>query len=297
MSNPRIRSVRRNRPWAWALPWAAWLAALLLLPGLAAAMEWSIPPGINVGAQEEALKARVTRQARSMVGDALIEVIVHVGYARLDGEEMPAAPDRVKLPGFNNYIVSSQRRSPEIVSEFARVRQVFVIVSDQIRVRPESLARDLARQSGLDPAQGDSLRVIPVTVPEREVAGPPEPPLPGVTQEPENGEAQPPAEEAELRKEQAAVKPLALAEPKSTAFLMQARRRYFAGDFQGALEQILQAVTVNPNSAEAYSMLGSLYYAMNWRSLAIKYWERSLEIDPSNREIENLVTQMRVRGR
>ena len=296
MSNPRIRSVRRNPLRGRALPWAAWLAALLLLPGLAAAMEWSIPPGINVGAQEEALKARVTRQAQSMVGEALVEVIVHVGYARLGGEDMPIAPDRVKLPGFNNYIVSSQRRSPEIVSEFARVRQVFVIVSDQIRVRPESLARDLARQAGLDSSQGDSLRVIPVTVPEREVAVQPErePPLPGMTQEPEDGEAQP---LAKTGGEEAAVKPLPLAEPKSTAFLMQARRRYFAGDFQGALEQILQAVTVNPNSAEAYSMLGSLYYAMNWRSLAIKYWERSLEIDPSNREIENLVTQMRVLGR
>jgi hypothetical protein len=266
---------------------------LLTLVTLAAALparaaEWSSPPGINVASQEGALRDRILRSARAVLGDNLAEVIVHIGYVRSAPAGGTNAPNRLKLPGFNNYIDASGTK-PEIVSEFSRVRQAFVIVSDAAKVQPESLSRELAAQAGMDPAQGDTLRVISVamaTAAGREAA-PGKAELPGGFKLPEEPNALARPETKPLTSKE-------LQEPKSTSYLMQARRSYFSGDYQGSLDQILQAITVDPGNAQAYSMLGSLYYAMNWKSLAVKYWQRSLELDPSNREIEDLISQIRL---
>jgi hypothetical protein len=264
--------------------------ALLILAGSqgTGAAEWSAPPGINVASQEAVLRDRVFRSARALLGENLADVIVHIGYVRSAHAGAAAVPDRIKLPGFNNFIVPSGER-PEIVSEFSRVRQVFVIVSDSAKVQAEALERELMTQAGFDSAQGDTLRVIPVAMAAAagEAPAKPAPQLPGGIQMPEEPTAL-------ARPETRPLTPKELQEPQSTAYLLQARRSYFAGDYQGALEQILQAVTVDPGNAQAYAMLGSLYYAMNWKSLAVKYWQRSLELDPSNREIEDLISQIRL---
>lgn len=265
---------------------------MLLLPARMMAVEWSSPPGINVASQENILKERATREARSILGDHLVEVSVHIGYVRME-RETPAGqgPERVKLPGFNSYIVASEGRAPEIVSEFVRVRQVFVVADRDMVGTPGALARELSASLGLDADRGDALRVITVNRPgapalEMKAEAPDLPPDMTMTSLEELNEG--------LARVEPEPPPDPLKEAQSTLFLMKARSHYFSGDFQTALDQILQAIAVDPENAQAYAMLGSLYYAMNWKNLAIKYWQRSLEIDPSNREIEDLVTQIRV---
>jgi hypothetical protein len=288
---PHLPAAALLAPAAGLLLALAWQA----IPEPTRAAEWTVPPGINVASQESVLKERVTRAARALVGEHLIDVFVHIGYVRMERRGAAGMPDRIKLPGFNNYIVSSGGEQPEIVSEFTRVRQAFAMVSDQAKIEPDALARELAGQTGMNPAQGDTLSVVLVHVPAqaaegkeageaRAAAKPEQPGPPGMP----SMAAQAPSERP--------VTPEELKEPQSTAHLMQARRRYFTGDYQGALEEILQAITVEPNNAQAYAMLGSLYYAMNWKSLAVKYWQRSLELDPTNREIEDLITQILVKG-
>ena len=274
-----------------ALLGAALVVLLTLKTGLAA--EWTVPPGIDVVSQQSALRERITRAARAMLGENLVDVDVNVGYVRTGRADQPSQSDRVKLPGFNNFIVPSAGAGAEIVPEFTRVRQAVVMVSDQARIQPDSLARELAVQTGMDPAQGDTVRVIAVNAGQRDQprVSPMEPPvMPGMGRESEEAAMAPRARPAKP------ITPEELKEPQSTAHLMQARRHYFAGDYQGSLDEILQAVSIDPNNAQAYAMLGSLYYAMNWRSLAVKYWQRSLEIDPSNREIEDLVSQIRIQN-
>jgi tetratricopeptide (TPR) repeat protein len=85
-----------------------------------------------------------------------------------------------------------------------------------------------------------------------------------------------------------------LTEPQSTLYLINARAAYFKGDYNTALDQILQSIQAKPDNPQAYAMMGSLYYAMNWKSLALKYWEKSLALDMGNRELESLVTQLRL---
>ena len=279
--------------WPQRAPIPALGTLLLAFVMLAAAMptaaaEWSSPPGINVASQEGALRDRILRSGRALLGDHLVDVIVHIGYLRSAPPAGPNIPNKLKLPGFNNYIDASGTK-PEIVSEFSRVRQAFVIVSDAAKIQPESLLRELAAQAGMDPAQGDTLRVIPVAMASAAAreAAPGQTDLPGGFKLPEEPNAL-------ARSETKPLTPKELQEPQSTSYLMQARRSYFSGDYQGALDQILQAITVDPGNAQAYSMLGSLYFAMNWKNLAVKYWQRSLELDPSNREIEDLISQIRL---
>ena len=262
-------------------------------PGMrtARAADFVVPPGQNVGLQEDLLRERVTRVAKDLAGNKVVSVVANVGYVRMDRPQGGA--DRVKLPGLNNFVTTSG--DVQVSPEFVRVRQVVVVVSDELAGRTQQLERDIRTQVGLDPAKGDRLDVITVAAAAQPAARPGTPGAPGA--EPRKGEA---AEVETVAKEkraeaaaQAASEAEALREPKSTAFLIQARAAYFRGDYNQALDQIMQSIGAKADNPQAYAMLGSLYYAMNWKNLALKYWEKALAQDPANRELEQLVTQLR----
>jgi hypothetical protein len=262
-----------------ALSWAA--------PGSARAAEFSNPPGQNVGMQEDLLRERISRIAKDLAGDKLVDVIVHIGYVRQESAKAAPGADRVKLPGLNNY-VSGRAGSVEMTPEFIRLRQVLVVVSNDIADRAKALERDIRGQAQLDPTRGDWVQVAPVSVAGAAQEKPKEP------GKPDESKGEPGRQE--LQRNAQAFKPQddVLKEPQSTLFLINARAAYFKGDYNTALDQILQAIQAKPDNPQAYAMMGSLYYAMNWKSLALKYWEKSLALDVGNRELEGLVTQLRL---
>jgi tetratricopeptide (TPR) repeat protein len=274
---------------------AGLLAALALLaiaaPGRAAAAEFASPPGINVGMQEDLLRDRISEIARSLVGNKLVDVVVHIGYVRETRAAAAAAGERIKLPGLNNF-VSTRAGQVEMTPEFIRLRQVLVVVSNEIADRAKAIERDIRSQANLDPSRGDWVQVAPVA------AGEAPPAKPGEPKKPQAPAEEPKAEPAKLALQRAA-KPFEptdaiIREPQSTLFLINARAAYFKGDYNTALDQILQSIQAKPDNPQAYAMMGSLYYAMNWKSLALKYWEKSLALDVGNRELETLVTQLRL---
>ncbi len=274
---------------------AAALLALLLtaLPGPAlAAAEFSIPPGQNVGIQEALLRTRVTRIARDLVGDKLVSVVAHVGYVRMQVPTSAAAEERIKLPGMNNF-VSTKPGEMQVTPEYLRVRQVVVMVSDDLAPRLPALERDIRTQAEMDPAKGDWVEVVTVSAPK--AAQTSREPAKTGAEAAKEAQAAKPGEGAAGTAAQPVLPGLdSLKEPQSTLFLVNARAAYFQGDYNRALDQILQAISLKPDNAQAYAMLGSLYYAMSWKSLALKYWEKSLALDPANRELEGLVTQLRL---
>jgi tetratricopeptide (TPR) repeat protein len=267
------------------------LLAALCSPGAGRAAEFVTPPGQNLAMQEDLLRERVTRIAKDLAGDKVVDVIVHIGYVRQERTAAAAGAERIKLPGLNNYI-STRAGALEVTPEFIRLRQVLVVVSNEIADRAKSLERDIRTQAQLDPSRGDWVQVAPVAVPAGEAqsaaAKPKEPPK----AEPSKAEPTP----ADVHRKTAAFKPSddLLAEPQSTLYLINARSAYFKGDYNTALDQILQSIQAKPDNPQAYAMMGSLYYAMNWKSLALKYWEKSLALDTGNRELESLVTQLRL---
>lgn len=289
-----------------AVPVLVGVIALLALvwgpgPHTAHAAEFVTPAGINLQAEEAVLKERISRIVKGVVGDDLVDVEVSVRYIRTDGGQ----GERIKLPGVNAYIQpSTTGTGASVVAGYARVRQVLVVVSDHVTAPPEALAQEIRMQANLNPRRGDAVRVI--KVPEAK---------PGAKQagltaaaggEPKadqglDADAQRLAkrlrdEEAKQKTQQALGKIIAqgsLSEAQSTTYLIKAREAYFNGNYGRALDQILHSISQNPNNPQAYAMLGSLYYAVDWKQLALKYWEKSLTLDPDNHDVEDLVAKLR----
>ena len=248
------------------------LGAILFsaLPAPAAlAVEFTDPPGQNVERQEAALKSEVTRFAKSVIGGDLVEVVVDIGYAKtgLGGE------DQIKLPGFNRYMNPSAE-TDNTSPEFLRVRQVFVMVSSGLgQTEQDSLKSQLISQLGFNRTKGDRLEVVPTGARGGQDDAPEGKGFPKLGSK--RGLAAMPANE-----------------PESTVFLLRARQAYFDKDYEKSLRNILKALQVEPNSAQAYAMLGSVYFTLNWKVLAVRYWQRSLALDPDNKELEELVLQL-----
>lgn len=297
---PESMAVRRSgrRGSALVPPARLWpillLLALLAATGLvppAGAAEFASPPGVNAAAQEERLKERATNAARDLLGESLVDVVAHVGYVRT-ASQTPGDTQRIKLPGFNSFI-SAEGGAPQIVPQYARVRQVFVIVAEDETINRETVKTELLRLLGLKPRDGDWLELVTVNQP----AG-----KPGEGPKPEGAMAGAPPPTPETAAKRTGPPPALaeddpLKEPQSTAYLLRARTAYFAGDYHRALDEILQAIRIKPDNSQAYIMLGSIYYTMNWRSLALKYWDKALALDPGNREIADLVAELRVADR
>ncbi|MCZ6843006.1 MAG: hypothetical protein O7G32_09270 [SAR324 cluster bacterium] len=286
-----------------ALPWhlprlllaLALLAALSLTPWGpptdAGAVEFATPPGINIERQEAQIKEEVTRNAKDLVGDNLVSVVVHVGYARTEPRDPRGrSPNKIKLPGFNRFITSDAQNRIELKPEFVRMRQIFVIVSENIQGDLKAIEKELISLGDFERRKGDNLRVLTVSgataveegkrAQKEEKSQKEEKPKNGAKEEkPQNG------------KKTVLLPPIS--EPKSTVHLLRARTAYFNENYNRALDHILKAISVEPNNAQAYAMLGSLYFTINWKNLAIKYWEKSLEIDPENRELEDLVAEIK----
>jgi len=266
-------------------------AVLTLLTGLgfappARAVEFVSPPGMNIPGQEQLLKEKVQRLAQDVVGAKLVGVEVHIGYLRAGAG--PAAQGRLKLPGFNNYI-SPETDSGGVTPAFSRVRQVFVMVDETFKGDAKAMEQQIRVAGQFDPSTGDWVKVILVPAGKGETMGQ------------DQNLAQEPPPEPELKDQEPPLEPAPgmpgkvdmVSEAKSTGNLIKARRYFFKGQYELALDQILQSIYRNPNNPQAYTMLGSLYYAMNWKPLAVKYWTRALELDPENKELNDLVARMR----
>ncbi len=256
----------------------------------ASAAEFAVPPGQNLGMQEDLLRDRISRIAKDLVGERVVSVVANVAYVRTDTPRGDAGAERIKLPGLNNYV--STKGDLQVTSEFLRLRQVVIVVSDELSGKTAALERDIRTQAEFDPAKGDRLEVV--TVATAAQRGPVRADS-GADFRPRTESSETPTLAKDRKTESApvALDPEALKEPKSTGYLINARTAYFRGDYNSALDQIMQSINAKPDNPQAYAMLGSLYYAMNWKNLALKYWEKALAQDPGNRELEQLVTQLR----
>ena len=268
-------------------PWplgVALCAALLLVVGAGQAAEFASPPGINVERQEEQLRSEVLRQAKDLVGPGLIDVIVNVTYVRRQPRQQGQQGQKIKLPGFDRVITLGADDKLGIEAEYLRMRQITVIVADSLKSDTARIERELNSAGKFVRANGDILKVT--TLADSGAVG-----KGGL----ERGEQEKKDGEPFARKSRRKARRTGLPsnEPESTVHLLRARTAYFKEDYNRALDHILNAIEVEPRSAMAYSMLGSLYFTINWKNLAVKYWEVSLDLDPGNWELEELVANIK----
>lgn len=71
-------------------------------------------------------------------------------------------------------------------------------------------------------------------------------------------------------------------EEQKTALLEHAYDRKKAGDLQGAIVLSEEALKLYPHSTEAHSLLGQLHEASGSRALAVKHYEKVVELNPGS---------------
>ncbi len=87
-------------------------------------------------------------------------------------------------------------------------------------------------------------------------------------------------------------------EPKQVASykLRRATALFNAKRFEDGAEQCLEALLLNPRDASIHERLGSMYYAMGARDLAIDSWRESLRLNPGNGPLKDFMARLESDG-
>lgn len=82
-------------------------------------------------------------------------------------------------------------------------------------------------------------------------------------------------------------------EAKSSKHLISSRNAYFKNDLNKALNEVIEAININPYSPKSYEMLGSIYYRLKWKNLALSNWVKALALDPDNKKLSNYIEKVK----
>lgn len=220
---------------------------------------------------------------------------------------------KVKLPGFENnvWVPTEKQRVVGIVNQIQTYTTVFVVVNQPISLFNVEVLRQVLsdRVEGLNLRARDVLKVVyvPTSKPSEarveELGSASAEYAAEQAAEAERAE-QEAVEEAETA-EAAEAEPEPEAEPgiqpedvdmqarmETTRHLLQARDAYFQNDFDSAIDSIRKALEINPYSSQGYEMLGSIYYRLNWTSMAVENWQRALELDPENENLRKYLYKL-----
>ena len=66
---------------------------------------------------------------------------------------------------------------------------------------------------------------------------------------------------------------------------------YQVKNYYKAIEHLSDAIELKPEAAFLYVRLGSIYYEIGRKDLAVESWETALEYDPKNEELIQLLSQ------
>lgn len=81
--------------------------------------------------------------------------------------------------------------------------------------------------------------------------------------------------------------------PPIDSILVQADRLYNEGKYEEALSLLDQAEKQSPQNPQLLSMKGSLYYVMDWKESAARYWQKSVAINPNQPDVQEHINQLR----
>lgn len=82
-------------------------------------------------------------------------------------------------------------------------------------------------------------------------------------------------------------------EAESSKHLILSRQAFFKNDLNNALNEVITAININPFSSKSYEMLGSIYYRLKWKSLALNNWTKALALDPDNRKLNMFIDKVK----
>ena len=216
---------------------------------------------------EYQLQQKLEGLLKTSLGDKYVNVAVATHYV------IHTAPitrgqkqiSKVKLPGFGDHVwvPTESKKILGLVNQVRRYASIFVVVSKPISKFDYEVVRQtlIEKVQEVDLQNQDILKMVYVPLAERKEEPVPLPPVPIAKESKED------ARKIEF---------------DASKQLLEARKSYFENDMKSALNKIQKAIEINPKSAQAYAMLGSVYYRLNWNALAKTHWKKSLEIEPNN---------------
>ena len=236
-------------------------------------------------AEQRGTEARIQQEIEGHLKELLVEkyitssVSTHYVIQTSPVTKVHKKISKIKLPGFTNHVwvPIEGEEITGLVNRVGRYTTVFVIVSSPVSPFDLEVLRQKLdeRVRDIDLSSKDKLRIsyVPLAEPpgmEKEKPPAPEEPIAELKEE------SPPEEKKSLDQK---------TELKSSKQLLVARNAYFKNDLNQALDNIQRAIELNPESAQGYAMLGSIYYRLKWNNLARKHWKKSLELEPNNPSI------------
>lgn len=82
-------------------------------------------------------------------------------------------------------------------------------------------------------------------------------------------------------------------EVESSRHLILSREAFFNNDLDLALNEVIEAININPYSPKGYEMLGSIYYRLKWHTLALENWSKALALNPSNKKLNKYIEKVK----
>ena len=283
-----------------------------------------LPPPPEQGKHESDLEQQLDVFVRELLPNDYVGVTVSVKYTL---QTIPISRSnkqisKVKLPGFENsvWVPSEKQRVVGIINQIQTYTTVFAVVNQPISLFNVEVLRQVLsdRVEGLNLRVQDVLKVVyvPTSKPSEarverlsnaaaeheeakqtaeaaaeEAAVAEEETTEGETADAKAGaaaETEPEEEKPEIQPEDVDMQ----ARMETTRHLLQAREAYFQNDFDSAIDDIRKALEINPYSSQGYEMLGSIYYRLNWTSMAVENWQRALELDPENKNLRKYLNKL-----
>ena len=244
--------------------------------------EIKIPDESQRQYNDKQLSEQVKNFLRLSLPERLIDVVVDTRYIvqLVPIVKKSSQLKKIKLPGFENYVWTPTFKNHNLSFSYQTkpYRTYFVFLNGpKTLVNYDLLKKRIAK---IDPATDwenrDLLRMINVSyeIPHQKTAFPSQ-----------TTEAQ--SEKEALKIEPKLPTPLSWEEQlererKFSKHLLNARNDFFKDNLDEALDNLIEAIKFNPKSAQAYEMLGSVYYRLGWKEKALHYWNKSLELYPNN---------------
>ena len=76
---------------------------------------------------------------------------------------------------------------------------------------------------------------------------------------------------------------------KTMRHLSRSLRYYYDADYMASLQEIEQAILVNPDIAAAYARRGAIYFKLGEQQKAIINWNLALKLDPEYEEVRKVL--------
>ncbi len=256
--------------------------------------EIKIPDEAQRQFNDKQLSQKVKEFLKLSLSERLIDVVVDTRYIvqLVPIVKKSSQLQKIKLPGFENYVWTPAFKNHNLSFSYQTrpYRTYFILLNG-----PKTLVNyDLVQKRivEIDPTTDwenrDLLRVINVSYETPESS-----PLQIAQQKQTQQEEIP-----QIEPKEAVPAPLSLEEQleqekQFSKHLLSARDEFFKDNLDAALDNLIEAIKFNPKSAQAYEMLGSVYYRLDWKEKALHYWGKSLELYPDNKTLQRYYDNLR----